>query len=152
MSDPFRNQTFPRGALIGAAALILFTMGAALSARSGVLATPGDPVSQPLAQRDLRFDDRKDGSVEVTDVVTQRQVAVLAPGTNVFIRGALRGFARARRAQDIGPEPAFRLTRWADGRLTIEDPTTRRAIDLGAFGLTNATSFATLLVAPEQVP
>jgi len=151
MSDPFRNQTFPKAALIGAAALVLFTMVASFAARSGGWGTTGEPVSQPLAQRDLRFEDRKDGGVEVIDVVTHRQVAVLAPGTNVFIRGALRGFARARRAQDIGPELAFRLTHWADGRLTIEDPATERAIDLGAFGITNATAFATLLTAPEQV-
>lgn len=152
MSDPFRNQTFPKGALLGAAALILFSLAAAAAGRSGHFGLTDQPDSQVLVQRMLRFDDRSDGSVEVSDAVTNRRVALLAAGSNVFIRGTLRGFARERRASEVGPETAFALTRWADGRLTLEDPVTRRAVDLGAFGITNATSFAALLTAPEQVP
>lgn len=152
MSDPFRNQTFPRGALLGAAALILFSLAAAAAGRSGHLGLTEQPESRMLVQRMLRFDDRSDGTVEVSDAVSNRRVALLAAGSNVFIRGTMRGFARARRADEIGAGPAFALTRWADGRLTLEDPMTRRTVDLGAFGITNAESFATLLSVPEQMP
>jgi putative photosynthetic complex assembly protein len=151
MSDPFRNQTFPKPALLGAAALIVFTLAAAAAGRAGYLGGANGPGATAVAQRMLRFDDRPDGAVEVVDTVTDRRVAMLAQGSNVFIRGTLRGFARARRAEDIGRGPAFALTHWADGRLTIADPLTGRTVDLGAFGITNATAFAVLLSAPEQV-
>lgn len=75
-------------------------------------------------------------------------VAVIPPGTNGFLRGSLRGLARERKRQGIGAGPAFRLVRWADGRLTLEDPATRRVIDLAAFGPTNSGAFADLLGAP----
>ena len=81
-------------------------------------------------------------------VLVPYQLAVLAPGTNGFARGVLRGLARERRRSDIGMEPPFRLARWSDGRLTLEDPTTGRRIELGAFGPTNAEVFAALMLAP----
>ena len=70
---------------------------------------------------------------------------MLPPGTNGFIRGVLRGLARDRKLQRIGTEPPFRLTRWVDGRLSLDDPATGRRIELGAFGPTNAAAFAGLL-------
>lgn len=150
MSGPFRDRRFPRPALVGAAFLIGFSLIAAISARFTNVGTFKNPTAAALETRDLRFEDRKDGAVMVYDADAGLEVAVLEPGTNVFVRGALRSLARARRMEDIGPLPAFRLTHWADGRLTIEDPTTRRQIDLGAFGITNAKSFAFLLTAEEK--
>jgi putative photosynthetic complex assembly protein len=152
MSDPFKDRRFPRAALIGAAMLVGFAMAAAIAGRFANVGTLKEPTAAALESRDLRFEDRGDGAVLVYDVDSSRQVAVLAPGTNVFVRGALRGLARARRMEDVGPEPAFRLTHWGDGRLTIADPTTNRQIDLGAFGITNARAFAVLLTAPERMP
>ncbi len=145
MSDPFANQPFPKPALISAALLIGFTVIAVATARITGIGGAEVAVSVALESRDLRFEDRSDGAVTVFDSVRQREVAVLAPGTNNFIRGALRGFARERKRQEIGPQASFRLTRWADGRLTIEDPTTAKSIDLRAFGPTNAQAFAMLL-------
>ena len=151
MSDPFGDRRFPRTALVGAALLVGFAMMAAIEGRVADIGTLRNPTAAALESRDLRFEDRSDGGVAVYDVDAGRQLTVLAPGTNVFIRGALRGLARARRMEDVGPQAAFRLTHWADGRLTIQDPTTDRQIDLGAFGITNARSFAALLTAPEGV-
>jgi putative photosynthetic complex assembly protein len=39
------------------------------------------------------------------------------------------------------------LTRWADGRISLEDPETGRVIELDAFGPTNGEAFAQLLTA-----
>lgn len=72
-------------------------------------------------------------------------VTVLQPGTNGFIRATLRGLGRARRLEGIGPDAPFHLTAWKDGRLTLDDPTTGRRVDLEAFGITNETAFARLL-------
>ena len=47
---------------------------------------------------------------------------------------------------------SFRLTRWADGRLSIEDPTTRESYELEAFGSTNEAVFARFLPEPATSP
>jgi putative photosynthetic complex assembly protein len=79
-----------------------------------------------------------------------RVVDVLPPGTNGFVRGVLRGLARERRRQEIGQQPPFRLTLWDDGRLSLEDETTGRRIELEAFGPTNLAAFARLLAAKGE--
>ncbi len=145
MSQP-SSERFPRGALVGAAALIGVALLAAGAARLTGVGTTGNPTSEALERLALRFEDRPDGSVAIYDADQGRMVELLEPGTNGFIRSVVRGLARERRLKGIGPEPAFELVRWADGRLSIDDPTTGRTIELGAFGPTNASAFAQLMV------
>ena len=63
----------------------------------------------------------------------------------------MRGLASERKHEDIGDAVPFRLTEWADGRLTLEDPTTHRTIELEAFGRTNEEVFARMLPTSDQV-
>jgi putative photosynthetic complex assembly protein len=105
-----------------------------------------------VASRDLRFLDRDDGGVAVYSAPDGRLVHVLPHGTNGFARGVLRGLARDRRRSDIGSEQAFRLVRFADGRLSLDDPATGRRIDLDAFGPTNVAVFARLLTQEGESP
>lgn len=72
---------------------------------------------------------------------------MIAPETNGFLRATMRGLARQRLRQDADREVPFRLTGWTDGRLTMEDPTTGRKVEMEAFGLTNEAVFANLLTA-----
>jgi putative photosynthetic complex assembly protein len=141
------DPLFPRGALIGAALLVAFTVTSAAVARISGLGTVQMPESTPVEVRPLRFEDMRDGSIQVTDARTGQVAASVEPGTNGFIRGTLRGLARERKRQGIGIEPPFVLTRWADGRLSLEDPATGRVIALDAFGPTNGEAFAQLLTA-----
>ena len=145
MSHPHAPQVIPRGVLIGAGLMIGLTIALSSVARLTGMGTTQMPVTAAVESRDLHFADQRDGSISVTDALTGRTVAVVPPGTNGFLRGTLRGLARERKRQDIGAGPAFKLVRWADGRLTLEDPTTRRVIDLAAFGPTNSGAFAELL-------
>ena len=101
-----------------------------------------------VQQRDLVFEDRADGAVVVRDAAGLRPVAVFT-GENGFLRGTLRGLARTRKAEQVGPEAPFRLSTWSDGRLTLDDPATGRHVELLAFGPDNAAVFARLL--PEAV-
>ena len=100
---------------------------------------------------ELRFEDRADGAVAVyAKPRPAPTVTVVPPGTNGFIRGALRGLARERSGEaDRDREPPFRLTRWDDGRLSLQDPRPAGAIELEAFGPTNEAAFARLLPARE---
>jgi putative photosynthetic complex assembly protein len=139
------STSFPRGALLGAAALMTLTMVAAGTARLTGFGTSLAPDGTPVESRDLRFADRSDGAVVITEAKTGRVVDVASPGTNGFLRSTMRGLARDRKRQDLGAEAPFRLTRWADGRLSLQDEATGRSIDLGAFGATNAAVFAHLM-------
>ncbi len=143
-ATPVSTQ-FPRGALFGAAALLMLTMAAAGMARLTGIGTSHVPDGTPVENRDLRFADRSDGAVVISEANTGRVVDVASPGTNGFLRSTLRGLARDRKRRDLGAEASFRLTRWADGRLSLQDQATGRSIDLGAFGATNAAVFAHLM-------
>ncbi len=145
MSDPFRGRPIPLGALIGAAALIGFSLLAVTSVRLSGLGRAESPSAPSVASVDLRFEDRADGAVMVYEGRGEQVVDVLAPGSGGFVRGVLRALARERRGYGSGETLPFRLSRLQDGRFILEDPSTGRMIDLKAFGQTNADAFARLL-------
>ena len=152
MTTPMHARPFPRFALIGAGLLIAATISTAALVRYLGGADTFPPTAAALASRDLRFEDRKDGSIAVFNAGDGSVVEVLAPGTNGFIRATLRGLARERKLEEIGQGPPFRLTAYADGRLTLEDIGTGRRIDLEAFGHTNLQAFTHFLPLPGVKP
>jgi putative photosynthetic complex assembly protein len=150
MSEASAHQDVPRIPLLAAAILVLVSLAAAATARLTGFDTRQVPPSAAVVARDLRFEDRPDGSVAVLDARTGATVDRLAPGADNFIRGTLRSLARARRMHGVTTDPPFRLSARADGRLTLEDPATGTEIGLEAFGVTNAGAFARFLT-PRQV-
>lgn len=136
---------FARAPLVGLFAVVGLSLVLAATGRmTNIGATP--VAGTVVAARDLHFTDGADGSVVVTDARDGSPVQVLT-GENGFIRGTLRGMARTRRSEGIGPEGAFHLAAWDDGRLTLDDPATGRHIELEAFGSTNTAVFGRLLTA-----
>lgn len=147
MTKPPKPPPFPRGTLIIAGSVILLSI---MTAAAGRLTGAGNsmPTAAPVVARDLLFRDRADGSVLVYDATNKsRPIDIVAPETNGFLRATMRGLARQRLRQDADREIPFRLTEWADGRLTLEDPTTGRRVEMEAFGITNEEAFANLLTA-----
>ena len=141
------SPSFPRLPLLGAAALVCLTiLGAGIAHRTG--AADPTPTTTAVAARDIRFIDQADGGLAAYDADNGALLGVAAPGSNGFLRGALHSIARVRRQSGIGPDPAFRLTAWQGGRLTLDDPTTGERLDLEAFGVTNEEAFARFLQAP----
>ena len=153
MPAPMTQHTYrvPRGALIGAGALIAFTILASVAGRWSGVGRVGAPLGQVAESRELRFEDRQDGAVLITAATDGKLVEVIQPNTNHFVRSTMRMLARTRRAEHIGAEPPFRLSRLVDGRVTIEDPATRRRIDLDAFGRPNVGAFAAILDAAVRI-
>ncbi len=143
MSD-FHRDPFPKGPLLGAAALVAMALVSVSLARLAG-GSPEPPRAEALLQRDFQFRDRADGGISVLDAASGRLVEVVEPATNGFLRATLRGLARERKRRGVGPAEPFRLTARVDGRLTLEDPATGRRVDLEAFGPTNAGAFARLL-------
>jgi putative photosynthetic complex assembly protein len=99
--------------------------------------------------KQLRFEDRSDGSIAVFDYQTGKQIDSIV-GEAGFVRGALRTLAQERKRRDIDSRPPFELIARQDGRLTLIDPSTGRTIDLESFGAINAKHFARLLLIDSQ--
>jgi len=141
---------FPRKAGIAIGALLLIVVASVASVRlTGMdIRTPDAPAA---VTRELRFEDRPDGSVAVIDA-RSGDVVDTVTGEAGFFRGTLRGLARERRRMGLGAEPSFELIGRADGRLTLADPATGQRVDLESFGPTNAAVFSRFLSAGVSVP
>lgn len=142
---PSEEPVVTRRGLFAILALVLFALISATTARLTGVGISRLQTAAAIETRDLRFTDGERGAVLVFDAAEQRLVDTIAPGSNGFVRVVLRGLARERKLSDIGAEPPFRLTRFADGRLMLTDPSTQRQVDLAAFGDANARSFARLM-------
>lgn len=135
----------PRGLLLGAVALVALAMVAAGAGRLWDFGSTRVALAAPVETADLRFEDRKDGAIVVRPVAAPDVVRVLEPGTNGFVRTALRSMAQERLVKGAGPEVPFRLARQPGGGLWLEDLATGRRIGLDAFGAGNAKAFVQLL-------
>lgn len=141
-------KLLPRLPFLFVATAITAALGAAMiGPAAGGRAEP--PPSTIIAERILRFEDRADGAVVARE--NDNTVAVFE-GEQGFVRGILRGFARNRRMQGVGPNEPFHLAGWADGRVTLDDMATRQRFELQAFGTTNVGVFIGLLPGVVQAP
>lgn len=144
------EQTFPRGVLIAAGLLLAFAIVAAGFGRTTRIGTVALDESTAFESVRVRFEDRADGAVVVLDGATGAERARIAAGEGGFLRGVLRGLARERAQSGIGSTPPFELTRWQDGRLSLEDLATGRRIEIDAFGPDNVASFRRLLASANE--
>jgi putative photosynthetic complex assembly protein len=142
------RDSFPRGPLYAIGAILVLTVIAVSVIRVGDLGSSFVSTAASHDERALRFEDRTDGSIAIIDARKSETIENIAPGTNGFLRGALRGLARERKRMGAGAETPFMLTARSDGRLTLDDPVTKRQIDLKSFGPTNASVFEQLLQRP----
>ena len=147
MSENVQEPLIPRGGLMAVAGLVLFALAAVTMARFTGTGAVHMKLPAAVESRDLRFEDGDKGAVLVFDARDQKLVDELAPGSNGFIRVVLRGLARERKLGDIGQAPPFRLTRYANGQLTLTDTSSGKQIDLAAFGSANVGAFARLMTA-----
>jgi putative photosynthetic complex assembly protein len=141
--------------LKAAAALLLFTMALTGAVRLGLVPQSADPVASreaqniaPAQSRELRFSDRADGAVVVSDADTGETVKIVEFGQGGFLRATMRRMAKARIAAGIGAEPPFTLTLWENGALSLSDPQTGRQSEIHGFGADHSRMFADMLKAP----
>jgi putative photosynthetic complex assembly protein len=145
VSEHAIDPTVPRGLLLSAGALVLASLIAVTLVRLNGVDAVQVPDAVAVTTREFLFQDREDGSILVLDARTKKQVESVAPGSNGFLRGTMRGLARERKRQGVGADVPFQLVGRADGRLTLIDPATKRRVDLESFGPTNAAVFAKLI-------
>ena len=145
MRDQVTTRPFPRGPLLGAGVMVLIALLlTGVSRYTGVGVVTVEPAN-PVEVRSLRFEDKPDGSVAVLDADTQNLIDTLAPGTNGFVRGVMRGLARERKMSGLSDQAPFDLVRWDDRRLSLRDTATGREIELVSFGITQLETFAKML-------
>lgn len=158
MSD-FTHEQFPQWVLVAAGGVVAIALLVVFGVRAGVV--PARPTAPELRavnhvgvvkQRDFAFADRADGALIATDAKTGQVALVLEPGSNSgFIRGVMRGMMRERQLHEVSRYGAVTITQWADGALTLKDPSTGRIVELGSFGHTNRAAFAQLLAPGVKV-
>lgn len=151
------DPTVPRGALIGAAMLLMFVILLTGAVRFGFIPRAADPSVtraaanvMPALERSLRFMDRSDGAVVVSDANSGETVAVIAFGQGGFLRATMRRMAKVRIAAGIGTEPPFTLIRWDNGALSLKDPATGRDAEIYGFGPDHTKIFADMLETPKS--
>lgn len=145
MSHAHPQESLPRVPLLAVGGLVLATLLAVTVVQlTGVGATRVAD-APAVSVRQFTFEDRRDGGIDVRRADTGQVVHSVAPETNGFLRGTMRGLARERKRMGVGPELPFDLIGRADGRLTLVDPSTGRRVDLGSFGPDNSAVFAALM-------
>jgi putative photosynthetic complex assembly protein len=147
------KEPFPKFALYAAGVVVALAIGAAAIGRYNAVQNPVDPATTlgPVQEYvDLKFSDEADGAVIVKNAGTSALVLKILPGEDAFIRAVLRSFVRERVAMKVSNETPFRLYRLVDTRLVIEDPVTKKRVNLRAFGPTQQAAFARLLPTHSQ--
>jgi putative photosynthetic complex assembly protein len=152
MTEAVADRNVPRGALIGAAALISFAIVAAAVGKTTGFGASRTAHSAPLSSLSLRFEDRPDGGISVIAPETGSVVGLIEAGSDGFVRTVLRSMAFDRQRRGIGAEPPFSIVKWPNGQSTLDDPQTGRRIDLAAFGAGNMHSFAKLMAMEGAKP
>ena len=151
MRDEAEGGPIPALLLVGAGALMGFTMLAVMIGRSEGVGTIELPPAGPVASVDFHAEDQVDGSIALRSAGDGHLITMIRPGEDGFIRGTLRGLAQARQREGFGREAPFTLTRFDNGTLALADDATGRRVPLEAFGHTNALAFARLL-SPDAAP
>ncbi len=146
------DPTVPRPLLIGVAALLLTILALTAAVSFGALPKEGDPELSraaaniaPAEQRDLRFADREDGAVVVSDATTGETVKIIGFGEEGFTRATMRRLAKRRAHAGVGAEQPFTLIRWENGALSLRDPQTGAEAEIYGFGADHVAAFAEML-------
>lgn len=148
MSEAAHDFNVPKGALIAAAAIIVFTIAIAATSRLTGLGYSRMTPPAIAESLDLNFEDRADGGIMIYRAKDHSVLRQMQPGEGGFIRAVMRGLARERQTAGIGQEPPFQLARHVNGQYTLTDTATQKVVDLGAFGADNRRAFTQLM--PED--
>ena len=108
---------------------------------------------RPTGHRVLRFEPQGQGLTQgpgqnmgfiARDHVTGAAIGDLGFESDGFVVSTVRSLNRARTAAGIDLAQPFRLTRWNNGQVLLEDMATGGQIEMTAFGRTNAKAFVRL--------
>jgi|GEM_PF-772303 len=143
-----RNKAMspPKPLLLAASAMVILTI--ALAAAWRYWLDPGDTDSgiRMIQTQAFRFVPLEDEGLDVRLMPEDTSLTVVHGNLSNFLQGIVRSLGRQRLVAQVDDMDApFQLTYWADGRLTLEDPTTETTIALQAYGADNTAHVFALL-------
>ena len=154
MSRMTSNQVIPKPLVVGLFLLIAFAVLAVAVSRLTMVSSGSGAGSEAggtevgvakgpalVSSRWLKFSDQDDGSVLILDAQSDHTIDSLAPGSNGFARGLLRGMNRERRRVGVAMIEPYELGVDRTGQLILLDSFTGNRIVMSAFGTTNAAVF-----------
>jgi putative photosynthetic complex assembly protein len=103
------------------------------------------PGATVVESRLLRFEQVSDGRILVVDAGSGQAISDAPPDAEGFLQGAMRGLTRIRKADKTARGAPYRLERLANGQLLLVDTVSGVALDLNAYGRSNAAVFAEFL-------
>ncbi|MEQ1670040.1 MAG: photosynthetic complex assembly protein PuhC [Hyphomicrobium sp.] len=143
--DAIDARPFPRGVLIAASLLVLFTMLAATTARRTDIGATRLDISNVASRRDITFTEQTGGIISAFDAQTGERIADIQSAGNGFVGVVLKGLKRERSIAGVNTELPYTLLHLEDGRSVLDDPATGKLVTLGAFGPDNLKAFTQLL-------
>lgn len=140
-----RTNTFPKGVLLGAVALLVFAAGAIVFGQTTGIGVIKHRAGSPVAIRDVTITRTADDSVMVKDARSGALIAAYEKDRGGFVRGSLRAFERMRMVAKVSETAPYRIIKWEAGTVSLSDTATGERIYLEAFGKDNAAAFEVLL-------
>ena len=145
---PTPDRPIPKPILIGAAFLAIGALSAIGFGRLTGVGLAETPHIASIAHRDIKLDERPDGSVAILDAKSDVVLTESGIGQGSFAVEVLRNMQRNRARKGVDGSVPFVVALKSDGRLVVEDPETPQQVELRAFGERQTTDFAAML--PES--
>ena len=142
---PTPERPIPKPILIGAAIVAIGALSAIGYGRITGVGLAETPHMASIAQRNVRLDERADGSVAIVDAATATVLTESGIGGGSFAVEVLRNMQRNRARKGADGSAPFFVALKSDGRLVVEDPETPQQVELRAFGERQTEAFADML-------
>lgn len=147
VDKPFKlhRDPFPRPALYAAAVAVfgsLFLVG--LARLTGYMENV-DPGGHVVAEREIAFKSDTAGLIDIADGTTGETLARFPVETNRFVRVVMTSLEFERAGTAPGTQAPYKLVRWDDGRISVDDPVSGKSIQMAAFGRNQVLTFEKLL-------
>lgn len=131
--------------LLGALAIVLLTVVLVLVSVLGGIEPVGTKSASSVEERDLYFQDHKNGQVLVFDANSKEEIGKFQKGEGAFVRISMRSMMRQRKLKEVDLKKPFKLVRFSDGNIKIVDPYSNEFIRINAFGPIAIKSFGQFL-------
>ena len=145
MVQPEEERPIPPAILIGGGLVMAVSLLMVTSARVGLTPHQHRPVAARVESLDFKVRSEAAGVEGVYAASDGRRVAALAARGDDFLPSLVDKLRQERRLRGVGGDAPFRLVRWSDGRVSMQDPTTGRELNLESFGSVNEANAARLI-------
>ena len=146
------ERPIPPAIIVGGGLVMAVSLLAVSSARMGVAPRQAHPASAVAAAYDFRVSAPDAAGFEtVLSARDGRAVAPLSDKGDDFLPSLVDKLRQERALKGLHGDASFRLVRFADGRVSLQDPVTGRELNLESFGSVNEANAARLIAEGQAV-